>query len=43
MTVVIDSLPPGRRDEEPLMIVFARGSITDPDALARYVEDEMRV
>jgi hypothetical protein len=25
------------------MIVFARGSITDPDALAPYIEDEMRL
>ena len=25
------------------MIVFARGSITNPDALAPYIEDEMRV
>jgi hypothetical protein len=25
------------------MIVFTRGSITNPDALASYIEDEMRV
>jgi hypothetical protein len=25
------------------MILFTRGSITNPDALASYIEDEMRV
>jgi hypothetical protein len=31
------------REEEKLMIVLAKGSITNPEALAPYVDDEMRV
>jgi hypothetical protein len=31
------------RERKILMIVLAKGSITKPEALAPYVEDEMRV
>jgi hypothetical protein len=39
MTVVIAE----SQNEALLMIVFARGSIAEPDALAPHIEDEMRV
>jgi hypothetical protein len=32
-----------RQEKEEYMIVFARGSVTDPDAVGPYVEEEMRV
>jgi hypothetical protein len=36
--------PPKSTDiERKLMIVLAKGSITKPEALAPYVDDEMRV
>jgi hypothetical protein len=39
------SRAPGKRrqEKEEYMIVFARGSVTDPDAVGPYVEEEMRV